>query len=237
VYEAVYPHPEGESTASRLALTASEYGFAGVVLRRERPPDDEEPSDATIADEFGVDVVDAVEVAADDPQTASGSVGNYRPKATLLCVRGGTDALNRFAVEQERVDVLTRPFDGDGDGDVNHVLVKAACEHGVRIEFDLGPVLRGDGGRRVRHLQKLRKLRELVAKYDAPFVVSGTPRRHLELRSARELRAVGETVGFDPETVEAGLREWGRLAARNRERASEEFIAPGVKRGRYEEDA
>jgi ribonuclease P/MRP protein subunit RPP1 len=236
VYEAVYPHPEGESTASRVARTASEYGFAGVVLRRGRPPaDDEEPSDATIADEFGVDVVDAVEVVADDPQTASGSVGNYRPKATLLCVRGGTDALNRFAVEQERVDVLTRPFDGDGD--VNHVLAKAAAEHGVRIEFDLGPVLRADGGRRVQHLQKLRKLRELVSKYDAPFVVSGTPRSHLELRAPRELRAVGEAVGFDPETVDAGLREWGRLADRNRERASEEFIAPGVKRGRYEEDA
>ena len=50
MYEAVYPHPEGESTASRLALTASEYGFAGVVLRRERPPDDEEgPTDAEAA--------------------------------------------------------------------------------------------------------------------------------------------------------------------------------------------
>ncbi|MFC5365381.1 RNase P subunit p30 family protein [Salinirubrum litoreum] len=236
MYEAVAPYPEGESTASRYALTASEYGFDGVVCRRTRPTDapESEPATADIRSEFGVDVVDAVEIDADDPQSASGSVGNYRPKTTLLCVRGGTDAVNRYAVEAERVDVLTRPF-ADG-GDVNHVLAKAAATNGVRIAFELGPVLRSDGGRRVQHLKKLRKLRELVRQYDTPFVVTGSPRSHLELRAPRELRAVGETIGFDPEEIESGLAEWGRLADRNRERASEEFIAPGVKRGKHEED-
>jgi len=235
VYEAAVPYPEGESTASRLALTASEYGFEGVVCRR-TPSDAPEttPAAAALREEFGIDVVDAVEIDPDDRQSASGSVGNYRPKTTLLCVRGGTDALNRYAVEEERVDVLTRPF-ADG-GDVNHVLAKAAVTNGVRIAFELGPVLRSDGGRRVQHLKKLRKLRELVREYDTPFVVTGSPRSHLQLRAPRELRAVGATIGFDPEEIESGLAEWGRLAERNRERASEEFIAPGVKRGKYEED-
>mgnify|MGYP000698109064 CR=1 FL=1 len=35
-------------------------------------------------------------------------------------------------------------------------------------------------------------------------------------------------------TVEDGLREWGRLAARNRDRASEDWVMPGVRRGRYD---
>ena len=236
MYEAVVPYPEGDSTVSRFALTASEYDFDGVVCRRMRPTDapDETPDATDLREAFGVDVVEAVEIDDDDPQSASGSVGNYRPKTTLLCVRGGTDALNRYAVEEERVDVLTRPFADDGD--VNHVLAKAAATNGVRIAFDLGPVLRSDGGRRVQHLKKLRKLRELVRQYDTPFVVTGSPRSHLELRAPRELRAVGETIGFEPEEIESGLAEWGRLAARNRERASEEFIAPGVKRGKHEED-
>jgi ribonuclease P/MRP protein subunit RPP1 len=237
VYEAAVPYPEGESTASRLALTASEYGFEGLVCRRTRPSDApaSSPDPATLREEFGVDVVEAVEIDADDPQSASGSVGNYRPKTTLLCVRGGTDALNRYAVEAERVDVLTSPF-ADG-GDVNHVLAKAAATNGVRIAFDLGPVLRADGGERVQHLKQLRKLRELVRQYDTPYVVTGSPRSHLELRAPRELRAVGATIGFEPDEIAAGLAEWGRLAARNRERMSEEFIAPGVKRGKHEEDA
>jgi ribonuclease P/MRP protein subunit RPP1 len=229
MYEAVHAYPDGEATAARFADAAARYGYDGVVVRAvDAGPDYDRLADA------GVDVVDAVEVVAEDPSRASGAVGNYRPKHTLVVVRGGTPALNRFAVEQDRVDVLARPMAGEGD--VNHVLAKAARDHGTRIEFDLGPVLRSTGGPRVRALSGLRKLRELVDAYDVPYVVSANPRSHLELRAPRELRAVGEAVGFDADAVSEGLREWGRLAARNRERAGESFIAPGVERGRYEED-
>jgi len=227
-YEAVYAHPEGDATAARQAKTAAEYGFEGVVVRTREAEYDPE----SLAERHGIDVVPGVEIDAEDPQEASGAVGNFRSDCILLLVRGGTDAVNRFAVEQDRVDVLTRPF-GNG-GDVNHVLVKAAIDHDVRIEFDLGPVLRDDGGTRVRRLRKLRKLRELVADFDAPYVVSATPGSHLRLRAPRELVAVGERIGFEPEAVRDGLAEWGRLAARNRERLSDSFISPGVREGRYE---
>ncbi|WP_129115151.1 RNase P subunit p30 family protein [Halegenticoccus tardaugens] len=234
MYEAVHAYPDGDSTAARFALTASRRGFEGVVVRG-RSAGGAGPTDyGRIGDAYGVNVVDGIEVVAEGRQEASGGIGNYRPKCTLLLVRGGTNALNRFAVEQERVDVLTRP--AAGEGSVNHVLVRAARENGVRVEFDFGPVLRRDGGPRVRALQELRTLRELVEKYDAPYVVSANPGSHLQLRAPRELRAVGEAVGFSAEQIAAGLAEWGRLAARNRERSSESFIAPGVKRGRYEED-
>ena len=228
-YEAVYAHPEGDATAARQVKTAAEYGFEGVVVRTREA----EYDPGALAERHGIDVVRGAEIDAADPQEASGAVGNFRSDCTLLLVRGGTDAVNRFAVEQDRVDVLTRPF-GDG-GDVNHVLVKEAIDHDVRIEFDLGPVLRDDGGTRVRRLRKLRKLRELVADFDAPYVVSATPGSHLRLRAPRELAAVGERIGFEPEAIREGLAEWGRLAARNRKRLSDSFISPGVPRGRYDE--
>ena len=230
MYEAVYARPAGESTAARFAATAARYGFDGVAVRAA----DADYDPKRIREAYGVDVVDGAEVVADDPQGASGAVGNHRPDCTLLSVRGGTDALNRFAVEQERVDVLTRPLSGDGD--FNHVLARKAAENGVRVEFDLGPALRTSGGRRVQALQGMRKLRELVEQYDAPFVVSATPDSHLRLRAPRELVAVGERLGFDDGRIRAGLAEWGRIAERNRRRRSESFIGPGVERGRYEED-
>ena len=220
--EAVRAHPAGQTTAARYAKTAAEYGFERVVVRtREAAYDAEE-----LTEKYGIDVVRGIEVEAPDPETASGAVGNHRSECTVLCVRGGTPALNRFAVEQDRVDVLTRPFRADGD--VNHVIVKEAIEHGVRLEFDLGPVLRLDGGERVRYLRKLRKLREVVDYYDAPYVVSATPDSHLELRAPRELAAVGNAIGFEDGAIEHGLAEWGRIAARTRARRSESFISPGV---------
>lgn len=232
MYEAVYATPEGRSTVARFAHTASEYGFEGIVVRN---------GDAAtgvdieaIAEAYGIDVVSGTEIRAGSPQRASGYLGNRREEYTVLALRGGTDELNRFAVEQPRVDVLTKPMAGEGD--FNHVLAKAAARNGVRIEFDLSTVLRLEGGPRVQALSDLRKLRELLDQYDAPYVVSGAPESHLQLRGARELIAVGERVGFSTEQVERGLGEWGRLAERNREIASESFIEPGVRRGRYEEN-
>ena len=272
MYEAVHAHPDGRTTAARFAETADRYGYDGVIVRavdadpdydrlRESLSVDTGSSETPQADaprarvDTGssempqadarvarVDIVDAAEVVAPDPQHASGAVGNARTERTLVCVRGGTDALNRFAVEQPRVDVLTRPFVGgretDSDlngGDVNHVLVKAARDNTVLIEVNLGPALRANGGRRVRHLDRLRRLKRLLDHYDAPYVVSANAGSHLELRAPREVAAVGAEIGLGEEWTRAGLEAWGDRVARNRHRRSESFIAPGVERGRYEE--
>ncbi|WP_348610888.1 RNase P subunit p30 family protein [Halobaculum rarum] len=229
-YEAAYAYPDGDATPARLAQTARRYGYDGLVIRTREADYDAE----ALRERYDVDVVPAVEVAADEPSSASGAVGNFRPDYPLVLVRGGTDALNRFAVEQDRVDVLAAPLSGDGS--FNHVLAKAAATHGTRVEFDLGPALRESGGTRVRALKGLRKLREIVGHYDAPYVVSARPTSHLELRSPRELVALGSELGFDESWLRAGLTEWGRLAARNRERLSAEFISPGVRVDRCEED-
>lgn len=234
MYEAVHAIPEGDSTVARLAVTAREYGFEGVVVRNHTDARADYDADRIRA-ACGVDVVEGVEIRADEPDQVSGHLANLRPKYTLVALHGGTDRLNRFAVEHERIDVLAHPM-ADG-GDFNHVLAKAAARNGVRVEFNLRRVLRAEGGRRVRALQGLSKLRTLVEKYDVPYVVSADPFSHLQVRAPRELVAVGEAIGFDAGEIEAGLVEWGRLAERNRDRLSDEFIQPGVERGRYEEDA
>lgn len=250
-YAAVHARPEGDATVARMALTAAEAGYAGVVVRNHGDADAEpvaveaaaaetaptgDPADGRyaperVADEYDIDVVPAVEIRTEDRSQAAGLLSRYRDERVVVCVHGGS--LNRWAVEDPRVDVLAHPTRGEGD--LNHVLVKAAERNGVRLEFDLSRVLRRTGGERVQAVRGLRKQREIVAHYDAPFVVSADPASHLHVRSPRDLGAVAEVVGFDPAQVDAGLREWGRLAARNRERLGEDFIAPGVHRGRYEE--
>lgn len=226
MYEAVHARPDGASTVARMARTAAEYGYDGIVVRNHGDQratfDADEISDAT-----GIDVVAGVEVRADDRSRASGLVGNHRSRSTIVAVHGGSVDINRFAVEQPSVDVLAHPMAGDGD--VNHVMAKAAAENGVRLEFSLHDVLHTTGGRRVRTIQSLRKLRELVEHFDAPYVVSADPTSHLELRAPRDLVAVGETIGFDAEQIESGLTEWRQLARRNRDRHSDSFVEPGVR--------
>jgi ribonuclease P/MRP protein subunit RPP1 len=231
-YAAVRARPDGDSTVARLARTAAEYGYDGVVVRNHGDrPASYDPRAIRAA--TGVDVVAGVEVRAADRSTASGYVGSHRPDRAIVAVHGGEPAMNRFAVEQPTVDVLAHPMAGDGD--VNHVLAKRARENGVRLEVDLAPVLRAEGGRRVRAIADLRKLRELIEAFDVPMVVGADATSHLELRAPRDLVAVCERLGFDAEQARAGLAEWGRLADRNRDRQSQRFVEPGVWRGPAED--
>jgi len=228
MYEAVHARPDGASTVARMAATAADCGFSGVVVRNHG----DEPADydaGAIGERYGVDVVDGVEIRAESRSRAGGFLGSHRPERTVVLVHGGDSDINRFAAESERVDVLAHPMAGEGD--VNHVIAEAAADNGVALEVDLSSVLRASGGRRARAIADLRKLGELIEHADAPYVVSADPRSHLQMRAPRELLAVGEVVGFDRETIEAGLAEWGRIAERNRERLSEAYVAPGVWRG------
>lgn len=225
MYEAVHAAPDGATPLPEFVETASEYGYDGVVVRNHGDALAEYDA-AALGERFDVDVVEGVEIRADDPSRASGFVGNHRDSKTIVAVHGGDPAMNRFAVEQPAVDVLTHPMAGDGD--FNHVLARAAVENGVRVEFSFERVLRTDGGRRVQALRALRKLREIVREYDVPFVVSADPTSALQLRAPRDVAAVAETVGFDAGVVESGLAEWGRLAERNRARAADTFVESGV---------
>lgn len=231
MYEAVRAVPTGESTVARYAATAADYGFDGIVDRT--PSDgsaanrDEMGYDADeIRDRYGVDVVEGVEIRATDPSRASGLLGSLRRSATVLMVRGGSAAMVQFAVRQDRVDVLTAPTAGDGS--VDFAMAGEAAAHDVRVELDLGRVLRTSGGQRVRAVEDLERLWRVIDDRDVPYVVTGTPASHLQLRAPRELLAVGSLCGIDRGAVEAGLREWGRIATRNRNRLSGRVPSPGV---------
>ncbi|MFB6131794.1 MAG: RNase P subunit p30 family protein [Halanaeroarchaeum sp.] len=232
MYEAVRVESEGRSTAARFAATAADAGFDGVVLAM-RPDDGIQLDVEKIEDAYHLDVVEGVEIVSDDRGAIRSTVSSVRSETTVLAGRGGTPEMNRFVAETAGIDVLRAPLAGEGD--VNHVVVKAARRNDVRIEVNLGRVLRASGGRRVQSLRKLRKLRELLDHYDAPFVVSGDPGTHLEVRGPRELVAVGEQIGLGGERVRAGLEEWGVIAAANREKRSSSYVADGVRRGRHEE--
>lgn len=232
MYDAVRVEAEGRSTAARFAATMADAGFDGTVLAT--PPDGLQDIDLEgIREESTVDVVDGVEISTSDKGAVSEAISTVRSETTVLAVRGGTPTINRFVVERPAVDVLRAPLVGEGD--VNHVIVKAAKRNDVRIEVNLGRVLRGSGGPRVEALRGLRKLRELLEHFETPYVVSADPTTHLEVRGPRELIAVGEQIGFDEQGVRAGLEEWGVIAAENREKRSSSFVADGVRRGTYEE--
>lgn len=231
MFEAVRVGEDSRSTPARIAATAGRFGFDGVVLRIPAGADAPTGLEA-IREAYGVEVVPGIEIRADDPARCSGYIGTYRPRTPALIVAGGSRGLNRFAAGQPRVDVLSaRRWD---PASIDHVLARTAADNDVRLEVNLHPVLRRPGGDRVRALEGLRQLVDLVTAYRTPYVVTGDPSTHLGIRGRRELEALGSVVGVDGEWIAAGLAEWARLVETNRERLDGSIASPGVRRGRYE---
>jgi len=226
MYEGVRVAAGGPTTVRRFARTVGRVGFDGMVVRNNQSdPATYDP--AAVSERYDLDVVIGMEIDATDKAVASGAIGNRRAAVDVLVLRGQTPELNRYGAENPRVDVLADPMGGEGD--VNHVIVQAAAENDVALEVNLGHVLRKTGGARVQALRGIRKLRELVETLDAPYVVSADPETHLQVRSPRELLAIGAELGFDEAAMRAGLERWGEIAERNRARRDPDYVSSGVR--------
>ncbi|MFW5965755.1 MAG: RNase P subunit p30 family protein [Halodesulfurarchaeum sp.] len=230
--EAVHVEGDSATTPDRFALTVRNAGFDGIVFRNDQS-DPAAIDPAAIEARYGLEVYSGYEITATDRSTASGAIGNRRPEADVLILEGRDPTLNRFAVESPRVDVLGDPMGGDGD--VNHVIAATAAANDVAIEVSLARVLRREGAARERAVKRLIKLRELIDDADAPFVVSASPRSHLEVRGPRELIAVGNQIGLSSEAVRAGLSTWLQIGRRNRRRHDPSWIGSGVRRRDFDD--
>ncbi len=230
MFEAVRVTPMGTSTLSRMAATASDYGFSGIIVRN--PPNDPpNPNLQTISDTFDIELFSGIELSEKNQSTLSGHIGGNRNKTPLLCIRGGETSLNLFASKQKNLDVLCHPLGTQKN--ISHVMVKEAKKNNVRIEINFSGILRESGKNRIKSLKRLKKQWDIISAYNAPFVVSSDPSSHLELRSPRELMAVGGLIGMEPEDVETGLLEWGTILSRNLDNLSGKYADLGVIRGKY----
>jgi ribonuclease P/MRP protein subunit RPP1 len=232
VYDAVVPYPIGSSTLSRYVLTATRYGYDGVIsLTRYDGTDRDHERSRPAVDPGAItgDVVDGALIDATDRERASVALDRSREAHTIVVCRAETTSLQRFGAESHRVDVLSVPVQGEA---LEHGILKAAAANEVRVAVDLDPVLHDCGGDRVRAIATLQRRKRFLDDVGANHVVTASPTDHLELRAPRDLAAVGASVDLGEEWTRDGLAEWGELVERNRDRRSEAFVEPGVYRGR-----
>lgn len=226
MFESARLRKDGPTTPSRFVAAAATLGFDGLILRW--PAAADPPALKAIADGHGLILGRGVDLTVTDRGEASQRVGQLRATADVLCLEANTPSLQRFVAEQPKVDVLAwDPTDG------NHLpysVAKAASEHGVYLELDLGTILRARGETRSRALAALRQTVTVADHVNAPLVASGRPTSHLSMRSVRALGALADTVDIPRETVEAALVNWEAILERTQRARSDTFIEPGVTR-------
>ncbi len=216
----------GATTPSRFAATAARYGYDGVVLFDSVESAANTDID-TVVDRYNIDVVTGANLHTTDRSRVGGMIRAVRDDVEIVRAIGATPAIARTLAEQDRLDVLRWPLDRD---DIPHTVVKSAQDHGIAIELNLASVLRRAGTPRVRAIDRLADVTNVLDHYAIPMVVTTDAQTHLELRAPREVQAVGNVIGIPGDRIAAGLEHWGKIAARTRRIRDDRFIEPGVRR-------
>lgn len=218
----VYSGPEGSDKVEELAAIAKHLGYGSIAIIY---PDTSGPLIVPV-ELAGIEVFSGVEIRSQNASKLHSIVEKYRNKVDIVTVCGGNENINRAAVENPKVDLLTHTNIGQESG-FNHVLAKAASENKVAICFDLGDLIRLRGGSRVHALSNFRKNLQLVRKYDVPFLLTSSPRSCYDMRAPRELIALASLFGMSREEAISGLTTFPEMLI-SRNRPSRGFICEGV---------
>lgn len=218
----VHSIPEGKSSPQQLSELARHFGYSGIALTNHS--NSEGNYQASICDDF--EVFKGIELVASNPSKLHGLIGKYRKKVDVLIVHGGSESINRAAVENSNVDILAHPQTPKDSG-LNHVLAKSASVNNVAIEFNLDALIKSRGGRRVHSISHFRKNLAIARKYDVSMILTSNAHSYFDLRAPGEMIALACLFGMTKEEAISALSETpAEIISRNRPSAG--FVQDGV---------
>lgn len=173
----------------------------------------------------GVDVAVGIELAG-NPSEIVRIAKSARRQVELILVRGGTEEINRAALETPEVDILVNPKLENGGCGINHILAKLGAKNNVAIAFDFWEILQSYKKTRSQILSCYLETAKFVRKYKCPFFLSAGAMNEWDMRGPSELIAFGKFLGFDEKQCRKALS--GFPLFENRKRLGGKWIMPGV---------
>ncbi len=219
-YECLRAFPEGAASASRMALTAKALGYQGIIICNSEPGRIFMPQAAEKVK--GIEVAIGVEVTASGSKALKSRISALRARYPFIVIRAASEETIRVASEDPNVDLLMYPCE------VRRPLAiataRAAKLNQISIGFDLHPLIILRGSSRSRWLEAVRRNLQLVRKFELHPVITANAVSHLDLHTPRDLIAMAEVAGFEPDEAKEALRRPGILLALNRRK----WVGPGV---------
>ena len=177
------------------------------------------------AKSLGVDAAIGIEIQGKASQISS-MAKNLRRQYELILVRGGSEDVNRAAMEAAEVDVLIHHTLENGEPGVNHILARLGAKNNVAICFDFWDIVRSYRKTRSNMLTSMMETARFVRKYRCPFVLSSGAMSEWDMRGPSELIAFGKFLGFQENECRKALS--GEMLAENRRRLAGKWVMPGV---------
>lgn len=176
-----------------------------------------------------VNVFVGVEIAAQDIQALSSLIDFYRNQVDVLMVSGGDLEVNRKAVENPKVDVLTHPEYKRRDCGVDDVLAQLAAQNGVAIELNFNDFLRSFRKVRTYILTYMSTNVQLAQKFGTNIIISSGALSLNEMRAGRELASLGCLAGMNvADAINAVTATSESIIVKRKREKDKDFVMPGV---------
>ena len=221
----------GESTLEEIVKTAKEFGYKGIgFISYPLKKEEEDLLKAEInrvSKEYNFEIYIGFEATN---KMELKKLLNRRREFDLLLVRGGMNFMNRIAVENRGVDILTHPDYERKDCGINHVLARLAKENEVAIEINFREVLNSEGLTRKNVLANHMEIIRLYKKFKFPLIISSGALSHWQIKDPKVLISYLVTLGLEMKEAKEALSVTPRkIIERAKEWKSDKWIMPGVK--------
>ncbi len=219
----VHASSEGDSDCKQMMAMAHHLGYSGICISNHS---DTEDCECELSGN-SLSACTGIELRVSKPSKLHGLIGKCRTEKDLVVVHGGTESINRAAVENSNVDILNHPFTAKDSG-MNHVLAKAAAENKVALAFNVDILIKLKGGKRVFALSNFRNNLQLARKYGVPMLLTTNAMSVFDLRAPREVIALAGLFGMTLEEANIALSEVpAGIISRNRRLANS--VCDGVR--------
>ncbi|WP_148688605.1 MULTISPECIES: RNase P subunit p30 family protein [unclassified Methanopyrus] len=173
-------------------------------------------------------VLPGCKLEAESAETLRRAIRRTRPLVYLLAVGGGDPKINRTAVSDTRVDLLSHPERGNPHAGLGKYEIELAREKWTYVEIDLSRLLRREGERLAWQVSRIRDLLRLRRRKRFPTVVALGARDPLELIRPKQVEDVLKLLGFEDIEVKEMFVEAPREILRWNTACKHVFTVPGV---------
>lgn len=152
---------------------------------------------------------------------------NKRYQFELLSVKTTSAKVAQWVVKDNRVDILSIPFDSIRDI-ITQPLANVAAENKTFIELILNPLIFDQKINKAVFLRYLRRIFNILLKENTPFILSCDVITPFMFRSKRSIIALAKTIGVPDIITKRNMIEFYKRITINREKLSNKMIAPGI---------
>ena len=215
----------------RLANEASEYGWSHINFSYNQSEfrdalNLKDELECSLNDVIGFDYT--LEIKSNNINEIRKYTNKFRNKASCISVVGGDLKVNRAAVENIRVDVLSRPYLNRFDSGLNQVLAKEAQKNDVAIELCFKDVLRSYLSHRAKFISNFKDIYTLYRKFDFSLVLSSGADSVFDIRTTNDFIAFFKQTGLHDEEIEKSFETSKNILEFNENR--DKMILKGVRR-------